>query len=117
MSMFLPGNGKTGLVFAIECKSLRFDRSLGEVGERLAEYSVGTVGSKRTPLQKHLDRMSFLESNRERLANYTGIGVGGLRLCSGLVTENIVSMQFGGTAREKLDLVTDFELLEDVLPN
>ena len=108
---------ETGLVFAIECKSLRFDRSLGEVGERLAEYSLGTVGSKRTPLQKHLDRMSFLESNRERVANYTGIREGGLKLRSGLVTENLVSMQFGGIARENLDLVTDFELLENVLPN
>lgn len=108
---------ETGLVFAIECKSLRFDRSLGEVGERLVEYSVGPVGSKRTPLQKHLDRMTFLETNRERLANYTGIGKGDLQLRSGLVTENLVSMQFGGIARERLDLVTDFELLEDALLN
>ena len=34
----------TGLVYAIECKSLRFDRTVGEIGERLAEYSVGAVG-------------------------------------------------------------------------
>ena len=113
----LAWNRETGLVFAIECKSLRLDRSMSEVGERLAEYSVGTVGSKRTPLQKHLDRMSFLESSRERLANYTGIGEGGLQLRSGLVTENLASMQFSGTAREKLDLVTDFELLEEALLN
>lgn len=106
---------ETGLVFAIECKSLRFDRSLGEVGERLAEYSVGTVESKRTPLQKHLDRMFFLESSRERLADHTGIDGGDLKLRSGLVTENLASMQFGGKAREKLDLVTDFGLLEDAI--
>lgn len=50
-----------GLVYAVECKSLRFDRTCGEIGERLKkEYSAGTVGGKRTPLQKHLDRVSWL---------------------------------------------------------
>ena len=105
----------TGLVYAIECKSLRFDRSLGEVAERLAEYSDGTVGVKRTPLQKHLDRMLFLKANRERLAGFTGIAVGRLQLRSGLVTDNLASMQFGGKTGTMLDLVTDYELLEEAL--
>ena len=105
----------SGIVFAIECKSLRFDRTLGEIGERLAEYSGGTDGVKPTPLRRHLDRMSFLEAHRERLANFTGIPVDRLQLRSGLVTENLVSMQFGGTAREMLDLVTDYELLREAL--
>ena len=83
----------------------------------MAEYSAGTVGAKRTPLQKHLDRMSFLEANRERLADFTGIAVDRLQLRSGLVTENLVSMQFEGIARDILDLVTDYELLEEELPN
>ena len=29
----------TGLLFAVECKSLRFDRTPSEIGERLAEYA------------------------------------------------------------------------------
>ena len=107
----------TGLVCAIECKSLRFDRTVGEIGERLAEYSVGTVGTTRSPLQKHLDRISCLEGNRERLAEFTGMTVDRLQLRSGLVTEKLVPMQFGGKARELLDLVTDYELLEEALPN
>ena len=107
----------TGLVYAIECKSLRFDRTVGEIGERLAEYSVGTVGTTRSPLQKHLDRISCLEGNRERLAEFTGMTVDRLQLRSGLVTEKLVPMQFGGKARELLDLVTDYELLEEALPN
>ena len=107
----------TGLVYAIECKSLRFDRTLGEIGERLAEYSAGTAGMTRTPLQKHLDRMSYLQANRERLEEFTGITVERLELRSGLVTEKPVSMQFGGRAREMLDLVTDYELLEETLLN
>ena len=106
----------TGLVYAVECKSLRFDRTCGEIGERLAEYSAGTVGGKRTSLQRHLDRISYLEANRERLAGFVDMPVDRLRLRSALVTEKLVSMQFAGKAREMLDLVTDYELLEAAFP-
>ena len=105
----------SGVVYAVECKSLRFDSTLGEIGERLAEYSAGTVGGKRTPLQKHLDRISFFEANRKALAVFTGIPEHRLRLLSGLVTEGLGSLQFGGAAREMLDVVTDYEMLEDQL--
>lgn len=101
----------SGLVYVIECKSLRFDRTWGEIGERLAEYAAGTVDGKRTPLQKHLDRISYLESKREWLSHLTNIPVERLQLRSALVTEKLVPMQFGGKAREMLDLVTDYELL------
>ena len=107
----------TGLVYAVECKSLRFDRTCREIGERLAEYSAGTVDGKRSPLQKHLDRVSYLEANRNRLAAVVGIPVDRLQLRSALVTEQLVSMQFSGKARGMLDLVTDYELLEAALPN
>ena len=107
----------TGLVYAVECKSLRFDRTCGEIGERLAEYSAGTVDGKRSPLQKHFDRVSYLEANRHQFAAVVGIPVDRLQLRSALVTEQLVSMQFSGKAREMLDLVTDYELLEAALPN
>ena len=107
----------TGLVYAVECKSLRFDRTCGEIGERLKEYSAGNVDGKRTPLQKHLDRISCLEANRQRLADFVGVPVDRLQLRSALVTEQLVSMQFSGEAREVLDLVTDYEQLEETLPN
>ena len=105
----------SGVLYVIECKSLRFDSTLGEIGERLAEFAAGTVERKRTPLQKHLDRMSFLEANRKALADFTGISEPQLRLRSALVTEGLGSMQFGGEAREKLNVVTDYELLGDHL--
>ena len=101
----------SGVVYVIECKSLRFDSTLGKIGERLAEYAAGTVGEKRTPLQKHLDRMSFFKANRKTLADCTGIPETRLRLRSGLVTEGLGSLQFGGDARKMLDVVTDYELL------
>ena len=105
----------TGLVFVVECKSLRFDRTYGEIGKRLAEYADGSVDGKRTQLRKHLDRISYLEANQGQLSNLTGIPVERLELRSALVTEKLVPMQFAGKAREALDLVTDYELLEEAL--
>ena len=102
-----------GVVYVIECKSLRLEGTLGEIGERLAEFAAGAVGEKRTPLQKHLDRMAFLQANLKALAACTGIPEGRLRLRSGLVTEGLGALQFGGDAREMLDIVTDYELLGD----
>ena len=114
--MSCAGRPSSGLVYVIECKSLRFDSTLGEIGERLAEYAAGTVGGKRTPLQKHLDRMSFFEANPKALADFTGIPAPRVRLRSALVTESLGSLQFGGDAREMLDVVTDYELLEEQFP-
>lgn len=108
---------ESGLVYVVECKSLRFDRTCGEIGERLAEYASGSVDGKRTQLQKHLDRVSYLDAHKEQLWSLTGIPVVRLQLRSALVTEKLVPMQFAGKAREALDLVSDYELLEEVLRN
>ena len=67
-------------------------------------------------MQKHLDRISFLKVNRKALSDFTGIPEPRLLLRSGLVTEGVGSLQFGGDSREMLDVVTDYELLEDHLP-
>lgn len=107
----------TGLVYAVECKSLRFDRTCGEIGERLKEYSAGTVDGERTPLQRHCDRISYLRANPQRLADFVSIPLDRLQLRSALVTEQLVPMQFSGRAQETLDLVTDYELLEAALPS
>ena len=104
----------SGLVYAVECKSLRFDRTYGEIGERLSEYVVDTVGRSRTDLQKHLDRISYLKSNPEQVAKFTGIPIGRLQLRSALVTEKLVAMQFFGPAQDMLDLVADFDSLHEV---
>lgn len=106
---------ETGYVYLVECKSLRFDRTLSEIGERLAEYSVGTDGGKRTMLQKHLDRVSFLQTNLDQLLRITNIPAQELQLRSALVTEQLAPMQFSSKAREELDLVTDYELLQEAL--
>lgn len=108
---------ESGLIYVVECKSLRFDRTCGEIGERLAEYALGTVDGKRTPLQKHLDRFSFVQANREQLTLLTHIPIERIELRSALVTEKLVPMQYSGEAHEILDLVTDYQLLEQDLAN
>ncbi len=107
-------NKSSEFVYVIECKSLRFDSTWGEIGQRWAEYAADTIGKDRTPLQKHLDRMSFFETNPQVLANFTGISVHRMKLRSALVTENLGSLQFGGVARRKLDVVMDYEQIEEV---
>ena len=106
-------NVSCGLVYVIECKSLRYDRTIGEIGLRLTEYAAGTIGEKRTPLQKHLDRMSFFKNNPQALVNVTDIPSHRMQLRSALVTENLSSLQFGGDVRRKLDIVTDYEQIEE----
>ena len=107
----------TDLVCVVECKSLRFDRTWSEIGERIAEYTPGTVGGKRTRLQKHLDRVAYLRTNRERLSRLTNVPVERLQLRSVLITESLSVMQFSETVREVLDVVADYEQLETALPN
>ena len=104
-----------GEVYAVECKSLRFDRTIGEFGERLGEFAAGTVGGERTLLQRHLDRCSFLKANRGGLARVTGIAVDGLRVRSALVTERLGPMRFAGIARDALDLVADYGALDEAM--
>ena len=102
-------------VLAIECKSLRFDRTLGEMGERLEEYETGGVSGQRTRLQRHLDRIAFLETHLDQLSSLTGIPVDKLQLRSALVTEELSPMQFSPKVHELLDVVTDFESLDEAI--
>ena len=51
---------ETGKVCAIECKRLRFDRTIGEIGERLMEYSDAPDGGNPTLAKRHVDRINFL---------------------------------------------------------
>ncbi len=113
----LAWSNKTNLVYVIECKSLRFDRTIDEIGERVQDYGIGggKSANKRTDLQKHLDRIAFLNANIGNVAGFTGVPVERICLCSALVTENLAVMQFTGVARNVLDLVTDFDSLDEEL--
>lgn len=104
-----------GLVYAVECKRLLFARTIGEIGERLTEYASRAETGKRTPIQKHLDRMAFLVANPAGLASLTGIPGDQLQIRSALVTDYLVPMQFSARAKEFVDVVSDFALLSEAL--
>lgn len=102
----------TGLVLAIECKRLQKARSIGEIGERLHEYAtLAPTGGKRTPIQKHLDRLTFLRAEPNGLVALTGISVERMKLRNVLVTDHLVPMQFSRKAMAMVDQIEEFSNL------
>lgn len=98
-----------GTVWVIECKRLLLDRTVGEVGERLADYTTrGKRNGKRTPIQKHLDRVAFMQGNLSGLSLLTGIEEAKIVLRSALVTDSIVPMQFAKSMASLVDVATDY---------
>lgn len=105
----LAWDKRTGTVWAIECKRLLLDRTIGEIGERLADYTIrGTRRNKRTPIQKHLDRVDFLRANLSAVASITKIPVVDIKLKAALVTDRIVPMQFAKTMSTIVDRTCTF---------
>lgn len=108
----LAWHTESGAVYATECKRLLFARTVAEIGERLREYtSVAAPGDDRTPIQKHLDRMTFLRSALPALSKLTGIPADKIKLQSALVTDYLVPMQLSKEASQLVDVVTDLALL------
>jgi hypothetical protein len=105
------------LAYAIECKRLTAARTVGEIGERLQEYARPSRSSrKRSPMEKHLDRIAFLYANPEKLRTVTGIKSDGFQVKSCLVTDRLVPMQFSREALSLLDIVVDFQGLTSAGP-
>lgn len=103
----------SGVVWAIECKRLQMDRTVGEIGERLADYTTkGTRKGKRTPIQKHLERLDFLHSNKASLRPITGLDQNKIILRSALITDRIVPMQFTKAMASLVDRVCDYRNIE-----
>jgi len=109
----LAWSAETAEVWLIECKRLLLDRTVGEIGERLADYAEpGMRKNKRTAIQKHLDRIEFIKANPGHISRVTGIPVGSLRLQSALVTDGIVPMQFSARMASLVTQVSDYRGLE-----
>lgn len=97
-------------VFAAECKRLSQARTIGEIGERLKEYTeISPRGRTRTPVQRHLDRIAYLRVSLAALSRFTGISTDGLVLKSCLVTHDLVPMQFSPKVASLIDIVTDLD--------
>lgn len=109
----LAWSGETGEVWLIECKRLQLDRTVGEIGERLADYTTrGKRNNKRTPIQKHLDRIDYAKDHPEAVARVTGLPVSALKLRSALVTDALVPMQFTTRMQGLVDLAVDYRGLK-----
>jgi len=82
----LAWQGET--VCICECKELLFARTIGEVSSQLARFR-GNAGDD---LDKHLQRVRFLDGHRGGLSMLTGIA--DVRIAPLLVTSKVVPMQF-----------------------
>ena len=84
----------SGRVLCIECKSLHFHKTHGEVAEQLSDYR-GKVkpNGKGDELRKHLNRIEVLKLNQERLARFVGSKTE-ITIEALLVFENPVPMIF-----------------------
>jgi hypothetical protein len=102
-----------GVAYAVECKRLLFARTMGEIGERLLEYTSLAENGGRTLIQKHCDRMAFLNANPAQLSALVMISADRLQIRSALVTDYLVPMQFSARAKEFVDVVTDLALLAE----
>ena len=60
----------------IECKDLSFDKTIGEVANRLSKYQ-GVIKSNGKPddLKKHLNRCEEIEANLDKVGEYIGMNV------------------------------------------
>lgn len=109
----LAWDSKKPIVYVIECKRLLFARTIGEIGERLIDYTSVRDDGDRTSIQKHHDRMNYLRKNMRTIASYIGRTNANLDLQSMLVTDYIVPMQFQKSSGF-VNHVVDFESLEEL---
>jgi hypothetical protein len=60
----------------IECKDLSFDKTIGEVANRLSKYQ-GVIKSNGKPddLKKHLNRCEEIEANLDKVGDYVGMEI------------------------------------------
>ena len=105
-----------GSVYVIECKRLMLDRTVGEIGERLRQYVTIAESGRRTEIQKHLDRLAYLTANLDEVSRVTNISREKVELRSALVTDYLTPMQFSERATAILDLVVDYEQLDEAFP-
>ncbi len=103
-----------GPVYLIECKRLMWDRTIGEIGERLRQYMTLATNGTRTDVQKHLDRFEFGKAHVDEVGLVTGRAVSKGQLRSALITDDLTPMQFVARAKEMLDVVVDYSQLGEV---
>lgn len=69
----LAWNSKTGGVLLMECKDLKFSKTLGEIAEQLLDFRGELRDGYPDDLLKHLTRVEALRAQPEKLAGYIGL--------------------------------------------
>jgi hypothetical protein len=99
-------------ILLIECKNLRFAKTVAEIGEQLREFA----GRGTDRLARHLRRCEFLESNPNELLRFVRRGKRDFKLRPLLVTSTVVPMQFtAGLPISQENIVSAAGLSEAVL--
>lgn len=108
-------NDSAGHVYAIECKRLLPDKTVGEIAERLIEFGPDyhEPDGRRGPTRRHLDRLVILRNNADRIAKITGIEPARQQLISCLVTSALVPMQFQKNLTSSFEVIADFDQLHN----
>jgi hypothetical protein len=96
-----------GRVLVIECKDLSFDKTIGEIARRLANYK-GLLkdNGKRDDLRKHLDRCEKIENNVDSLTQFVGFNVE--RIDRVLLFSQPTPIQFSDIAEQYSVIVSTF---------
>ncbi len=90
----LAWNPLTGRVLVIECKDVKFSKTMGEIAEQLADFR-GELHADGKPddLLRHLNRMEAIRAHLPELSKYLRLGAA--RAAEGhIVFRNPVPMQF-----------------------
>jgi hypothetical protein len=104
----------SGQVFVMECKSLQFHKTLGEVAEQLSDFR-GETGSDGKPdhLMRHLERLRVLDSHAPQISKSLRLQTP-IQMTGHLVFKNPVPMQFAWdkmASKIKLSLFDELDKL------
>jgi hypothetical protein len=86
----LAWNSDGSIFYPIECKRLRFARTVSEVGEQLREFR----GEEMDRLARHVRRCEWLKQNAQALRSISKTTSSKIKIIPALVTSTVVPMQF-----------------------
>lgn len=106
---------KSRTIFIIECKRLKFAKTIGEIADQLNDFREAKDPTGKNSLAKHAERVAWLDANRAELERITSIPVATMRIRPLIVTSRTVPMQFASSLPGVTKEIVSFPLLHDRL--